>query len=134
MIGLKENVIIGKLIPAGTGMDRYRNIKLDSDLNEEEELFQADAFSDDEDADALGADEKASDEDPEKAEGFEDSSVDADDVSESVDHNGIGYIDEDTEYRDLEQEAESENASEVDFEESEAGDNSGASVMAAMTK
>ncbi len=29
LIGLKENVIIGKLIPAGTGMKRYRNVKLD---------------------------------------------------------------------------------------------------------
>ena len=28
MIGLKENVIIGKLIPAGTGMKRYRNTRL----------------------------------------------------------------------------------------------------------
>ena len=36
--GMKENVIIGKLIPAGTGMKRYRNIKLDSDVNEEEEF------------------------------------------------------------------------------------------------
>lgn len=34
LIGLKENVIIGKLIPAGTGMQRYRNIELimDSDI------------------------------------------------------------------------------------------------------
>ena len=31
LVGLKENVIIGKLIPAGTGMKRYRNVKLDSD-------------------------------------------------------------------------------------------------------
>ena len=38
LIGMKENVIIGKLIPAGTGMKRYRNIKLDSDVNEEEEF------------------------------------------------------------------------------------------------
>ena len=38
LIGLKENVIIGKLIPAGTGMKRYRNIKLNTDVNEEEEL------------------------------------------------------------------------------------------------
>jgi len=30
LIGLKENVIIGKLIPAGTGMKRYRSVKLDS--------------------------------------------------------------------------------------------------------
>ncbi|MBP3459348.1 MAG: DNA-directed RNA polymerase subunit beta' [Lachnospiraceae bacterium] len=32
LIGLKENVIIGKLIPAGTGMKRYRNVMLDSDM------------------------------------------------------------------------------------------------------
>jgi DNA-directed RNA polymerase subunit beta' len=38
LIGMKENVIIGKLIPAGTGMKRYRNIKLDSDVNEDDEL------------------------------------------------------------------------------------------------
>ena len=31
LIGLKENVIIGKLIPAGTGMKKYANIKLDTD-------------------------------------------------------------------------------------------------------
>ena len=31
LIGLKENVIIGKLIPAGTGMKRYRNVSLDTD-------------------------------------------------------------------------------------------------------
>jgi len=29
LIGLKENVIIGKLIPAGTGMPRYRNIEIE---------------------------------------------------------------------------------------------------------
>ena len=29
LIGLKENVIIGKLIPAGTGMKRYRDIEID---------------------------------------------------------------------------------------------------------
>ena len=32
LIGLKENVIIGKLIPAGTGMKRYRNVKLSTDM------------------------------------------------------------------------------------------------------
>ena len=31
LIGLKENVIIGKLIPAGTGMKRYGNIALSTD-------------------------------------------------------------------------------------------------------
>ena len=37
LIGLKENVIIGKLIPAGTGMIRYRSVKLDVPGEETEE-------------------------------------------------------------------------------------------------
>ncbi|WP_042227049.1 DNA-directed RNA polymerase subunit beta' [Paenibacillus popilliae] len=36
LLGLKENVIIGKLIPAGTGMNRYRSVKLLNPLMEEE--------------------------------------------------------------------------------------------------
>ncbi|MEW6572456.1 MAG: DNA-directed RNA polymerase subunit beta' [Bacillota bacterium] len=40
LIGLKENVIIGKLIPAGTGLSRYRNIKVVLDVEEVEEQFQ----------------------------------------------------------------------------------------------
>ena len=35
LVGLKENVIIGKLIPAGTGMKRYKNIELDYGVNAE---------------------------------------------------------------------------------------------------
>ena len=35
LVGLKENVIIGKLIPAGTGLKRYRNIELDYGVNQE---------------------------------------------------------------------------------------------------
>ena len=38
LIGLKENVIIGKLVPAGTGMKRYKNIMLNT---EEEKLEEA---------------------------------------------------------------------------------------------
>ena len=45
LIGMKENVIIGKLIPAGTGMKIYRDIKLDTDIDEEETL-DFDDFSD----------------------------------------------------------------------------------------
>ena len=37
LIGLKENVIIGKLIPAGTGVKRYQDIKLDTGLVYDEE-------------------------------------------------------------------------------------------------
>ncbi len=43
LVGLKENVIIGKLIPAGTGMSRYRNIDIYTD--EEEQLEQSDVES-----------------------------------------------------------------------------------------
>ena len=52
LMGLKENVIIGKLIPAGTGMKRYKNIDVDYGVNEEfmreyaryqEEAAEADA-------------------------------------------------------------------------------------------
>lgn len=45
LIGLKENVIIGKLIPAGTGMKRYRSVKLDSDMDEE--LLISEDYEDD---------------------------------------------------------------------------------------
>jgi DNA-directed RNA polymerase subunit beta' len=38
LLGLKENVIIGKLIPAGTGMARYRNIKIDTGDNQAESV------------------------------------------------------------------------------------------------
>ena len=37
LVGLKENVIIGKLIPAGTGMTRYKSIKLNTEKDEDEE-------------------------------------------------------------------------------------------------
>ncbi len=48
--GLKENVILGKLIPAGTGMKRYRQVKLSTDeqynfLNSQIELAENDGFS-----------------------------------------------------------------------------------------
>ena len=53
LIGLKENVIIGKLIPAGTGMKYYSSLQLDTDdqviperINDDEELM----LDDDEDA------------------------------------------------------------------------------------
>ena len=38
LIGLKENVLIGKLIPAGTGMKRYRSVKLNTDAAPEDEI------------------------------------------------------------------------------------------------
>ena len=38
LIGIKENVLIGKLIPAGTGMKRYHNVKLDTDINMDDNI------------------------------------------------------------------------------------------------
>ena len=38
LIGLKENVLIGKLIPAGTGMKRYRNVQIEVEKPVEEEV------------------------------------------------------------------------------------------------
>ena len=61
LIGLKENVIIGKLIPAGTGMKRYRNVKLNTDemirAKKEAELAAKAAAGDEEDAIAQSIDD-----------------------------------------------------------------------------
>ena len=46
LIGLKENVIIGKLIPVGTGMKRYRNTRLSTDAVETID-FSGDMYGDD---------------------------------------------------------------------------------------
>ncbi|RKI38784.1 DNA-directed RNA polymerase subunit beta' [bacterium D16-51] len=60
LVGLKENVIIGKLIPAGTGMKCYRSVKLDTDEAAEEFLQRREAamsgeFMFDEEAEDLPA-------------------------------------------------------------------------------
>jgi DNA-directed RNA polymerase subunit beta' len=57
LIGLKENVLIGKLIPAGTGMKKYRSVKLDT---ESEELNFFDDDYDDVDGDIDVEDEETS--------------------------------------------------------------------------
>jgi DNA-directed RNA polymerase subunit beta' len=46
--GLKENIIIGKLIPAGTGMNEYRNIRTEAPDFEPMEYYSS---SDDDDQD-----------------------------------------------------------------------------------
>ena len=48
LIGLKENVLIGKLIPAGTGMKRYGEIKLDTGMPEETEEVEEDVTEEEE--------------------------------------------------------------------------------------
>ena len=66
LIGLKENVIIGKLIPAGTGMKRYRTVKLDTDMEEEDELYLSEDFL--EEAEIIEAEEEAQGEEEETSE------------------------------------------------------------------
>ncbi len=53
LIGLKENVIIGKLIPAGTGMKRYRTVNLNTDERIAMGDVAAEAEADTEDAEAM---------------------------------------------------------------------------------
>jgi DNA-directed RNA polymerase subunit beta' len=43
LLGLKENVIIGKLIPAGTGMTRYRSIRINTEKENDENLLDDEA-------------------------------------------------------------------------------------------
>ena len=42
LLGLKENVIIGKLIPAGTGMSRYRHVEVATDAAAQERAADVD--------------------------------------------------------------------------------------------
>ena len=55
LIGLKENVIIGKLIPAGTGMKRYRDVKLNTDYKETDTFSLSDDYIDDEETEEMEA-------------------------------------------------------------------------------
>ena len=84
LIGLKENVIIGKLIPAGTGMKRYRNVKLDTDMEETDELEFAEEPEDDEELNFSEEvdDDALTDEDSESADEAEASAEEAADEDE----------------------------------------------------
>src|SRR5207244_4037339 len=46
LIGLKENVIIGKLIPAGTGISKYRNIRVEPTEEAKAAMFTMAAYED----------------------------------------------------------------------------------------
>ncbi len=87
LIGLKENVIIGKLIPAGTGMKRYRDVKLNTDLEEGDSL----EVSEEEDTDAETAGE-VSEEETFEEEGFDE---DGDMEAEDFDDETEDFSDED---------------------------------------
>ena len=61
LVGLKENVLIGKLIPAGTGMKRYRSVKLDTEM-EELDFFDGEEDDDYSDIDGVNTEAKVFDE------------------------------------------------------------------------
>ncbi len=46
LLGLKENVIIGKLIPAGTGLERYRNVRVEPTEEARAAAYQVTGYSD----------------------------------------------------------------------------------------
>ena len=78
--GLKENVLIGKLIPAGTGMKTYRNVKLSTDKEEKlDEINYEEEFSFDEEEFEDVLDEL------EEIEAEEDIEFDEDDIDEDDD-------------------------------------------------
>ena len=82
LVGLKENVIIGKHIPAGTGMKKYRDVKLNTDIKMEDELDLDDEISlEDLDAD-LDLNEEIDLENTEETAGESDA---AEEVSEKAD-------------------------------------------------
>ncbi len=80
LIGLKENVIIGKLIPAGTGMKRYRNVKLNTDMEENDEL----EFDEDEEEELLSMEEPEDFEEDTEEAADEEAAETGEEVDESV--------------------------------------------------
>lgn len=74
LIGLKENVIIGKLIPAGTGMKRYRSVMLDTE-KEEIKVSEEENTSEEETLEAAEAAEDTEAENTEEADVSEDANA-----------------------------------------------------------
>ena len=115
LIGLKENVLIGKLIPAGTGMKRYRNVTLNTDefIGEDDEIILSEddpALLDIKDEliadakEALEQEEKAHEKEVDKEEFSEETSKEEaneeepveNDVEDSADESAQSVSDEET--------------------------------------
>ena len=126
LIGLKENVLIGKLIPAGTGMKRYRNVTLNTDefIGEDDEII----LSEDDPAlldikDELIADAKEALEQEEKAHEMEvkkeeDSKEDLNEETSKEETDDESNDDESDEDKSDEFESDKEEPSENDTEDS----------------
>ena len=103
LIGLKENVLIGKLIPAGTGMKRYRSVKLSTDVEETDDIVLAEEGEDTADMAADGAETADDEKEITLPEDLGDEDTDADDLD-----------DEDLADDDLEEDPEADGDGEED--------------------
>ena len=121
LIGLKENVLIGKLIPAGTGMKRYRNVTLNTDefIGEDDEII----LSEDDPAlldikDELIADAKEALEQEEKAHEMEVKKEEdsKEDLNEETSKEETEETDEDESNEDESNEVESDEDKSDEFE------------------
>ena len=108
LIGLKENVLIGKLIPAGTGMKRYRNVTLNTDelIGEDDEIILSEddpALLDIKDEliadakEALEQEEKAHEKEVDKEEFSEETSKEESNEEEPVENDVEDSADESVE-------------------------------------
>src|SRR5699024_1090569 len=59
--GLKENIIIGKLIPAGTGLDRYRQLAVEPTAKARENAYAVNQYESSQNGDGAEEPEKALD-------------------------------------------------------------------------
>ena len=80
LVGLKENVLIGKHIPAGTGMKKYRDVHLNTEIEMEGEID-----FDEEDMESLFAEETPAEQPAAETE--------ADDETDAADEIGFGAVD-----------------------------------------
>ncbi|MBQ3900668.1 MAG: hypothetical protein II736_02985, partial [Clostridia bacterium] len=119
LVGLKENVIIGKLIPAGTGMECYRNVEVDKTNPVEFDLSEYEIPEEDDSIEALSKKMFAEGDDDDFDRDGEDLSGDddLDDYIDDVDESESDYDDED----EFEEEEE-DFPGDVDFPGEDAGE------------
>ena len=128
LIGLKENVLIGKLIPAGTGMKRYRNVTLNTDelIGEDDEIILSEddpALLDIKDEliadakEALEQEEKAHEKEAKKEEFSEETSQEESNEDESVKEEPVENDAEDSADESAESVSDEETDGATDTEE-----------------
>ena len=128
LIGLKENVLIGKLIPAGTGMKRYRNVTLNTDelIGEDDEIILSEddpALLDIKDEliadarEALEQEEKAHEKEVDKEEFSEETSKEEANEDESVKEETTENDSEDSADESVESVSDEETDGATDTEE-----------------